>query len=588
MEKESFDDPTVGDYMNAHFTCIKIDREEYPDVDEKYMQMVQAMTGQGGWPLNVFLTPDLEPIYGGTYFPAEQIGGRASWMQTLRRIKLSWDQERDAVLAQSQKIMQHIQKDVPLHESTLWSDTQLLDGLAAEIDEEGGGFFSAPKFPLLNAWEWLYDLAAKLGDTGRLNMLKSSLSKMLMGGVMDQVNGGMMRYSTDNEWVVPHFEKMLYTQLGLLGLLSKLSARDSSDLLYHYYLGKTRDFLENVMCLEDGLYAASIDADSVDGEGYYYSFSFAEAEQILEEDGLMEAFGVRAEGNFEGRNILCFHEEKSLDKYEAYLREFGEIQKKRTPPMRDDKRIFSWNAALAVALARAYIHSCDTYYLGRFQALLSKCMEYRRSHDDGSWELCRIRYADGQYIEANGEDYGYYGLLNLYAYRLTQEEKYLDNARAAAERMESEYMKEGLYSKMKASEADGMLLYYQENDTTLASANGLMHEIYTVLSLLEYSTLYKSRAETIAKKMMNRVHKYPHYYAFLGASISAAVDMRSVHITASWDQIPLPLPMKYWLKKQLAAEAGFEAKVCTANSCSHHFSEPEEFQAFIRAEEERG
>ncbi len=581
MEKESFENEEVGRYMNEHFTCIKIDREEYPDVDEKYMQVVQAMTGQGGWPLNVFLTPDMRPIFGGTYFPPEPMGSRPSWMQILQRITVSWEKEQDLILAQSQKIIDHLNKEQTENETQEWNDAQLLKTLSQGIDLENGGFFRAPKFPLLMAWEWLYDLAVKLKDEETLTKIKNSMSKMLMGGVFDQVNGGMMRYSTDDTWTVPHFEKMLYTQSNLLGLLSKLSSQNSSELLYHCYLQKTNSFLEEGMQLEDGFYASAFDADTADGEGYYYSFTYEEAQKVLEEEALMEAFGVTEQGNFESRNIIHFSDEKRLDEYEAYLREFGEIQKNRTAPERDEKKILSWNASLAINMARAYIHSSDTFYQTKFQALLAQCSSYVQRHEDGSWSLYRIRYSNGQYIEANGEDYAYFALLNLYAFRLNQKDEYFHFAEEAVRHLEENYSSEGLFSKMKNSDSPSLMLR-QENDTTLASVNGLMHEVYTILSLLDYSTLYKSKAETIANKMKGQIQKYPHYYGFLGQSISAAAHMRCVHTNASWDQIPAPLPMKYWLKKRSNEDEKFQAEICASDSCERNFSSAEDFSEFIR------
>ncbi|MGW1049973.1 thioredoxin domain-containing protein [Streptomyces sp. NPDC002521] len=366
MAHESFEDHATARYLNEHFVSIKVDREERPDVDAVYMEAVQAATGQGGWPMTVFLTPDAEPFYFGTYFPPAPRHGMPSFPQVLEGVRQAWDTRRDEVAEVAGKIVRDLsQREIshqgaqPPGEQEL---AQALLGLTREYDPQRGGFGGAPKFPPSMVLEFLLRQHARTGAEGALQMAQDTCERMARGGIYDQLGGGFARYSVDRDWVVPHFEKMLYDNALLCRVYAHLWRATGSDLARRVAL-ETADFLVRELRTEEGGFASALDADSDDGsgrhvEGAYYVWTPERLRAVLgDADGDLAAqyYGVTDEGTFEhGLSVLQLPQQDTLfdaRKIASVKERLLDERRQRPAPGRDDKVVAAWNGLAVAALA---------------------------------------------------------------------------------------------------------------------------------------------------------------------------------------------------------------------------------------------
>jgi uncharacterized protein len=372
MAHESFEDETTAALMNERFVSIKVDREERPDLDQIYMMAVQGMTGQGGWPMTVFLTPEGKPFYGGTYFPPTDRQGMPSFRRVLASVSEAYQLRRSEILDQGEKvssfIRQHTLLAAPVDALSLDVLDEAFDALVQGFDARNGGFGGAPKFPQAMALEFLLRFHARTAQPAALEMVEITLRKMATGGVYDQVGGGFHRYSVDDHWLVPHFEKMLYDN----ALLSRaylfahqVTGKDS----YRRIAEETLDFVARELTDANGGFYSTLDADSEGHEGKYYVWSSAQFDAIVgtEHRDLARAyFGVSDQGNFEGQNILTapadpeqFAAEHDLS-LDALYRVVNEVKQRlmaaRTPRVRpglDDKILAAWNGLMLRSFAEA-------------------------------------------------------------------------------------------------------------------------------------------------------------------------------------------------------------------------------------------
>ncbi|MFF7235844.1 thioredoxin domain-containing protein [Streptomyces collinus] len=376
MAGESFEDETTAAYLNEHFVSVKVDREERPDVDAVYMEAVQAATGQGGWPMTVFLTPDAEPFYFGTYFPPEPRHGMPSFRQVLEGVRHAWDERRDEVGEVAGKIVRDLAQreiaygtaQVPGEQET----AQALLGLTREYDQQRGGFGGAPKFPPSMVLEFLLRHHARTGAEGALQMAADTCERMARGGIYDQLGGGFARYSVDRDWVVPHFEKMLYDNALLCRVYAHLWRATGSGLARRVAL-ETADFMVRELRTGEGGFASALDADSDDGEGRhvegaYYVWTPEELRRVLgEEDAELAVryFGVTEEGTFEqGRSVLQLPQGETLfdaGRVASVRERLLAARAERPAPGRDDKVVAAWNGLAVAALAEtgAYFGRSD-------------------------------------------------------------------------------------------------------------------------------------------------------------------------------------------------------------------------------------
>ncbi|WP_250287736.1 thioredoxin domain-containing protein [Streptomyces atroolivaceus] len=421
MAHESFEDAATADYLNAHFVPVKVDREERPDVDAVYMEAVQAATGQGGWPMTVFLTAEAEPFYFGTYFPPEPRHGMPSFQQVLEGVVAAWSDRREEVAEVAGRIVRDLAgRSLTTGEGNLPGEPELAQALlrlTRDYDEKHGGFGGAPKFPPSMVIEFLLRHHARTGAEGALQMAADSCAAMARGGIYDQLGGGFARYSVDREWVVPHFEKMLYDNALLCRVYAHLWRATGSDLARRVAL-ETADFMVRELRTTEGGFASALDADSEDAqgrhvEGAFYVWTLAQLREVLgEEDAAFAAeyFGVTEEGTFEeGSSVLRLvgagetdtTDAARVDDVRARLLAAREL---RVRPERDDKIVAAWNGLAIAALAETGA------YFGR-PDLVERATEAAdllvRVHMGDVARLCRTS-KDGRAGDNSGvlEDYG--------------------------------------------------------------------------------------------------------------------------------------------------------------------------------------
>ncbi|WP_333768322.1 thioredoxin domain-containing protein [Streptomyces sp. IBSBF 2435] len=401
MAHESFEDAGTAGYLNAHFVSVKVDREERPDVDAVYMEAVQAATGQGGWPMTVFLTPDAEPFYFGTYFPPQARQGMPGFMDVLEGVVAAWRDRREEVGDVAGRIVRDLADRAGAYGAAVTpGDAEMsgaLLGLTREYDARRGGFGGAPKFPPSMALEFLLRHHARTGAEGALQMARDTCEAMARGGIYDQLGGGFARYSVDRDWCVPHFEKMLYDNALLTRVYAHLWRATGSDLARRVAL-ETAEFIIGELATDEGGFASALDADSDDGsgahaEGAYYVWTPAQlVAELGEADGefAAEYFGVTQEGTFEeGASVLQLPQGGGVvdaSRVASVRDRLLTARDRRPRPGRDDKVVAAWNGLAIAALAEtgAYFDRTDLV-----QAAVDAADLLVRVHLDGRGRLTR-------------------------------------------------------------------------------------------------------------------------------------------------------------------------------------------------------
>jgi len=439
MERESFEDPTTAAYMNEHFVPIKVDREERPDVDDIYMEAVQGMTGQGGWPLTVFLDSEGVPFYGGTYFPPEPRHGLPSFKQVLEATAGAYGTQREELREASSRIRESLGMTAQIAPSEQPLDQSVFDraasGLQGNFDQANGGFGPAPKFPPASTLEFLL-------ARGVTQPVQITLDKMMHGGIYDQLGGGFARYSVDPNWLVPHFEKMLYDN-ALLARVYLHGWQVSGEDRWMRVCTETLDWALREMCGPEGGFYSALDADSDGEEGRFYVWEEEEMRQALADAGIaadaiervLGYWGVSAAGNFEGRNILHV----PLGASAQQPPELGDARTalyawrdRRVRPGLDDKRLCSWNALMIAALADAGAALGRQDYLDAASAcarFVWECMRDSDGHLLRTWKDGKAR------LNAYLEDHAFLLEALLRLYEATLEVRWFDAARETADSM---------------------------------------------------------------------------------------------------------------------------------------------------------
>ncbi len=451
MEHESFENSEIAAVMNAGFVNIKVDREERPDLDQIYMNAVMAMTGSGGWPMSVFLTPDLKPFFGGTYWPPTAKWGRPGFREILTAVQEAWQNRRDAVLEQAGQLTDAvIQAGLPAEGSETLSANMLRQAqrsLLRNADRRHGGFGSAPKFPHPMDLRVLLRCAQRFSSPEAVEVVKLTLDNMAAGGIYDHLGGGFARYSTDERWLVPHFEKMLYDN-ALLTTAYLEAFQATGDENYRRIIQETLDYVLREMTQPQGGFYATQDADSEGVEGKFFVWSEAEVLDVLgPEDGRVfcDCYDVTALGNWEHTNILNRPKtsrqaaallklgENELDQILARCREkLFAVRSRRVHPGRDDKILASWNGLMIAAMARAGAVLNEPRYLTAAQAAADFMLKNMTAESHRLWH----GWKDGR-ARFNGylDDYACFidGLVELAQALL--DSKYLTAAVRFAEQM---------------------------------------------------------------------------------------------------------------------------------------------------------
>jgi uncharacterized protein YyaL (SSP411 family) len=532
MARESFEDESIAQVMNEHFVNVKLDREERPDVDTIYMRAVVGMTGRGGWPLTVFLTPEGQPFFGGTYFPPESRHGLPAFRQVLLAVSRSYSERKDEIRRSAEGIVTHIvtqdlspsPPDVEL--SPLITD-QAVRKLSKQFDATHGGFGGAPKFPQAMALEFLLREHHRSGNTLALRIVERSLEKMARGGIYDQLGGGFHRYSVDDRWLVPHFEKMLYDN-ALLSRLYVHAFHATGKPLYRRIAEETLEYVSREMASPEGGFYSAQDADSEGEEGKFFIWTPDEVKAALgTEDGDLfnQYFAVTEPGNFEGRNVLSVPRDPdvvahlagvSTERLEDTIARGRQrllaVRQERVPPARDDKIIASWNGLMLASFAEAGRVLADERY--REMAIRNAQFILRHLRSEG--KLRRIYRAGQAKIDGYLEDYACltHGLLALY--EATFDETWFLEARSLADEMISRFT-DPLGAGFYDTDGREALLTRPRSweDSALPSGNSMAADVLLRLAALTGESQYEKLAEGILAVMSATVAQHPLAFGHL-------------------------------------------------------------------------
>ena len=528
MEKESFEDPQVAAFMNENFINIKVDREERPDVDHIYMDAVQAITGSGGWPLNVFITPEGKPFYGGTYYPPKRMFNRASWIEVLQAIAHSYSEKKEVIEEQAESLTQHLQSTNVFGKSSgpetfdKNSIEQAYQNIMKAADKNWGGFGNAPKFPQSFTINFLLRYAWLTGNREALNQALLSLDKMISGGIYDQLGGGFARYSTDTEWLVPHFEKMLYDNALLISTLSE-AFQLTGNKRYKEIIEETLSFIERDLMTREGGFYSAMDADSEGEEGKFYVWDADEIERHLGEDAalFMEYFNVRREGNWEGKNILHtsidideFAKRKNIDEKEAHRiitkgkRVLLLERNKRVSPSLDDKVLLGWNALMNAAYAKAYAATGNEHFREmaiRNMNFIFSAFSAPENQFSHSWKNGQAKH------KAFLDDYSFLIAALIDLSEITADSQWLDRAKSLGDYVIENFSdpENPLFFYTQVSQTDILLRKKEVYDSAIPSGNSVMAHNFHRIGVLYDIPEWKGKASQMMAALGNMAIKYP-------------------------------------------------------------------------------
>jgi len=530
MAHESFEDERVAEYMNDHFINIKVDREERPDVDAIYMDAVVALTGQGGWPMSVFLTPQGAPFYGGTYFPPTRRYKMPSFYELLEEIHRLWVSDRERLLKIGSQLISHLQQAPAAVDSHEILQPELLKQASRVLfdryDWHHGGWGGAPKFPQPAAIDFLLRIHLRDKDALALDLARHALKAMANGGLYDQIGGGFHRYAVDAEWRVPHFEKMLYDNAGLIR--AYLHAWQlTRDVRFLEIVEGTYDFLQAEMRDPAGGYFASLDADSDGEEGRFYTWTLNEIGDVLEDERLTalakQAFAVSESGNFEGKNVLSFpieleklasdHHldlEQTRDRIALIQNRLDEARSARVRPATDDKVVAAWNGLLLIALAEISLATGWDQILASAQALAGFLMDHMVV--DG--QLMRSWRKGRASVPAFLEDYAAVGLGLLTLYQVDFNPRWLDVASKLAGTILDRFTdpKGGFYDTAE-EQSDLIVRPKSIQDSPYPSGNSLAVMLFLQLNAIDGDTRFYEAALKSLRSVAQQASGYPTAFA---------------------------------------------------------------------------
>jgi uncharacterized protein YyaL (SSP411 family) len=538
MEHESFEDESVAAVQNEHFINIKVDMEERPDVDQIYMNFVQITTGRGGWPMNVFITPDKLPFFGGTYFPPEPRYGMPSWRQILLGIADAWSERREELLTSANDILGELRR-MTVSEFLGGALDQALSDTAFQsfvrsFDAKNGGFGGAPKFPPSMALEFLLRYWKRTGNENALDMVRKTAEMMAKGGIYDQIGGGFHRYSVDAVWLVPHFEKMLYDNAQLIKIylhLYQATAGDEAEFFKRIAV-ETLEYVRREMLNDKGGFYSSQDADSEGEEGKFFVWSPAEIEAVLGKEAAEKFcvfYDVTDSGNFEGKSILNIPDidlsnsakfQVTSAQLEEWRRSLYAAREARVKPFRDEKILTAWNGLMLAAFAEAAAVLNEPEYLEIARRNADFLLSSLADRPDGVIRLLRT-WKDGK-AKLNGyiEDYANLadGLIDLY--QASGDAKYLHSARELADAMITEFWDEeagGFF--FTANDHEELIVRNKDFvDNSTPSGNSSATDVMLRLAKFYGDEKYERFALTVLRLASGQIKRFPNGF---GRSLAA-------------------------------------------------------------------
>ncbi len=539
MERESFENESVAALLNDTFVCIKVDREEHPDIDNVYMEVTQMMTGRGGWPMTILMTPAKEPFYAATYIPRETRGNRIGLMELIPRVRDEWLTNRENLLENAAEIVARLRKSNTTGHSGMEISDELaisaVNSMKQRYDAEAGGFGNAPKFPKAHDYSFLLQYWFQSHDAGALNMAEKSLQAMNQGGLYDQLGFGFHRYSTDQNWLVPHFEKMLYDQAILL--LAYLDAYQATGKqLYGRVAGEICTYVLRDMLSPVGGFFSARDADSEGEEGLFYLWTTAEVRKILgAEDARFaeKVFNLKMNGNFPGdgfrnqTNILHrtgtfpelaqqarLSEEEFQHRYERVRAKLFAVREQRIPPLTDDKILTDWNGLMIAALSRAGRVLGEPRYETAAVRAMNFILSTLQASDGGLYR----RYRSGEAgITGVLDDYAFviWGLTELY--ETTFDLQYLKKAIALSDYQLSHFWDDENYGFFFTSnEGESLLLRTKEvYDGAIPSGNSVSAYNFMRLSRITSNSEYEQIAGQTMEAFAEKLNRSPSAYTMM-------------------------------------------------------------------------
>ena len=534
MERESFENEDIAAIMNQHFVCIKVDREERPDIDQIYMEAVQAMQQHGGWPLNVFLTPEQKPFYGGTYFPEK------NWAQLLLQISKAFDQKRSEIDQSSEDLRIHLQtsdlsrfaKEPGAEKFTRTGLDKMLQIISSRFDATWGGIEKAPKFVMPTIWLFLLRYYSITKNKEAFKMVDLTLTKMCMGGLYDQVGGGFSRYSVYREWFAPHFEKMLYDNAQLMSLYSEAYAVNKSDL-FKSIVYESIAWLEREMMHPGGGFYSALDADSEGTEGKFYTWTWDELTNVLtKHDVTIEYLNATQQGNWEqGRNILFRSEndQRFMSDYNINQRDLNihvsngkkkllAARSSRIRPGLDDKVLTGWNAMMSQGLIDAYKAFGDELFLD----LALKNISFLESHLIHDGKVYRASKNKRSVTEGFLEDYAF--LIQAYTslYQVTFNETWLNQASQWNRYVLEHFYDPGDgYFHFSSKNAEQLIARRKEIfDNVIPASNSMMARNLYHLGILLDNEDWKTKAMDMASRLATMIESEPGYTSNWGILFS--------------------------------------------------------------------
>ncbi len=521
MEEESFENEEIAKLLNDNFISIKVDREERPDVDQVYMTAVQMLTGSGGWPLSVFITPELKPFYGGTYFPPEDKYGRTGFKTVLTQIAKAWKNDKGNIVSSADSLTAALKSVEKTKGNTGEAITEApfkkaAGNLKSSFDSQWGGFGGAPKFPSTGLMRFLLRQYKNTGDKSLLNMVTKTLDQMSIGGIYDKVGGGFHRYSVDNEWLVPHFEKMLYDN-ALLSIAYLNAYQITHNPEYKKTVIETLDYIKREMTTPKGGFYSSQDADSEGEEGVYYIWTPEQIEKILgKKDGKIfnKVFGITTSGNFEGKNIPRLSGKISdPEKITEMLVKLRIEREKRVHPAKDTKIITAWNGLMISAFAK----SAPVFEDNNFLTTAQNAADFILSNLVENGELYHSYSKNKRSGSGYLDDYVYFieGLIDLYEADFNV--KWLKNAEKLADSLISDfwYNDDSCFNYASDAHKNVLVKFRPSYDQALPSGNAVAAMSLQRLSVLTGKKEYKQKAERILKRFQKDINQSPRGFCFM-------------------------------------------------------------------------
>lgn len=516
MAREAFEDPEAADLMNEHFVCIKVDREERPDIDQVYVAALQAMGLQAGWPLHVFLMPDQKPFYGGNYFPVE------AWKQVLKQVAQAFRDHRAQLTASAMQFTQALNQEViepSDEESIVIKPQQIFEELYEALDQENGGLKGAPKFPMPSVSTFLLHYYGNTQEKKALAQLRRTLDCMAHGGIYDQLGGGFSRYTTDEAWRIPHFEKMLYDNGQLLSLYAQAYTITKKPL-YKKVIQETVEFVTRELMNEAGGFYSALDADSEGVEGKFYTWTQSEIEEVLGEEAplFIRQFNIMLEGVGErrgGTNVLYRKADSTLvmtdEQVEQARQKLLAARAHRVPPARDEKVITSWNAIMIQGLVDAYNAWGDEQYLTLALHNAQFIEKYLKRAARLYHSYSQERLGASGYLE----DYAWVAKAWISLYQATFEEHWLFAAEELTQYALAHFYDDeaGLFHFVEEKEAQLIARPKGIFDEVIPSANSVMaHNLWDLGVLLD-NAVYTNMARKMLRKISPRFLQHAAYLA---------------------------------------------------------------------------